>query len=183
MHIQVPVCDQVLSQQAAILLQMLVHHPVPTCASVVLQMLLDNVVELLLAYGSPQLSNVLPFLPRPDPQPTPGVRLTLRHTYEMSQPNTVTIVFESTAARAIGPDLLQVRPDAGGAQVCLAARSGEWLGEMVDKGRGRMRATAGPGESQMGNAHGEEGDKWGRREGNKGEGTGTHGRVREENQP
>jgi hypothetical protein len=69
------------------------------------QMLLDNVVELLLAYGLPQL----PFLPRPDPQPTPGVRLTLRHTYEVVQPNTVTIVFESTSARTVGPDVLQVR--------------------------------------------------------------------------
>lgn len=69
-----------------------------------LQMLLDNVVELLLAYGMPQL----PFLPRPDPQPTPGVRLTLRHTYEVAQPNTVTIVFESTSARTVGPDVLQV---------------------------------------------------------------------------
>lgn len=70
-----------------------------------LQMLLDNVVELLLNYGAPQL----PFLPRPDPQPTPGVRITLRHTYDVTQPNTVTIVFESTAAKAIGPELLQVR--------------------------------------------------------------------------
>jgi hypothetical protein len=69
-----------------------------------MQMLLDNVVELLLAYGVPQL----PFLPRPDPQPTPGVRLTLRHTYEVAQPNTVTIVFESTSARTVGPDVLQV---------------------------------------------------------------------------
>ncbi|WIA18350.1 hypothetical protein OEZ85_009815 [Tetradesmus obliquus] len=70
------------------------------------KMLLDNVVELLLAYGMPQL----PFLPRPDPQPTPGVRLTLRHTYEVAQPNTVTIVFESTSARTVGPDVLQGLP-------------------------------------------------------------------------
>lgn len=70
------------------------------------KVLLDNVVELLLAYGVPQL----PFLPRPDPQPTPGVRLTLRHTYEVAQPNTVTIVFESTSARTVGPDVLQGLP-------------------------------------------------------------------------
>eukprot|EP00878_Enallax_costatus_P022275 GHUV01023620.1.p1 GENE.GHUV01023620.1~~GHUV01023620.1.p1 ORF type:complete len:178 (+),score=50.70 GHUV01023620.1:323-856(+) len=73
------------------------------------QMLLDNVVELLLSYGAPQL----PFLPKPDPQPTPGVRITLRHTYDISQPNTVTIVFESTKAKTIGPDLLQNLPQIG----------------------------------------------------------------------
>lgn len=69
-----------------------------------LQMVLDNVVELLLNYGVPQL----PFLPRPDPQPTPGLRLSLHHTYEVTPPNTVKIVFESTSAKAIGPDILQV---------------------------------------------------------------------------
>jgi hypothetical protein len=79
------------------------------------QELLDNVVELLLAYGLPQL----PFLPRPDPQPTPGVRLTLRHTYEVAQPNTVTIVFESTSARTVGPDILQVRGRARLSKQCL----------------------------------------------------------------
>jgi hypothetical protein len=67
-------------------------------------MVLDNVVELLLNYGVPQL----PFLPRPDPQPTPGLRLSLHHTYEVTPPNTVKIVFESTSAKAIGPDILQV---------------------------------------------------------------------------
>jgi hypothetical protein len=70
------------------------------------KMLLDNVVELLLSYGTPQL----PFLPRPDPQPTPGVRVTLRHTYDVTQPNTLTIVFESTTAKTIGPDILQSLP-------------------------------------------------------------------------
>jgi hypothetical protein len=68
------------------------------------QMTLDNVVELLLNYGVPQL----PFLPRPEPQPSPGLRLSLHHTYEVTPPNTVRIVFESTSARAIGPDFLQV---------------------------------------------------------------------------
>jgi hypothetical protein len=68
-------------------------------------MTLDNVVELLLSYGLPQL----PFMPRSSgPQPTPGVRLTLRHSYEATPPNNVTIVFESTSAQAIGPELLQV---------------------------------------------------------------------------
>jgi len=67
-------------------------------------MTLDNVVELLLNYGVPQL----PFLPRPEPQATPGLRLSLHHTYEVTPPSTVKIVFESTSARAIGPDLLQV---------------------------------------------------------------------------
>jgi hypothetical protein len=68
------------------------------------QMTLDNVVELLLNYGVPQL----PFLPRPEPQPSPGLRLSLHHTYEVTPPNTVKIVFESTSAKAIGPDILQV---------------------------------------------------------------------------
>jgi hypothetical protein len=68
-------------------------------------MTLDNVVELLLSYGLPSL----PFLRPPEPQATPGVRATLRHTYEVTPPNTVKIVFENTAVKAIGPDLLQVR--------------------------------------------------------------------------
>lgn len=70
---------------------------------------LDNVVELLLNYGVP----TLPFLPKPDPQPTPGVRLSLQHTYDITQPNTVTVVFESTTAKTIGPDLLQNLPQIG----------------------------------------------------------------------
>lgn len=68
-------------------------------------MTLDNVVELLLQYGLPRL----PFLSPAEPEPTPGVRATLRHTYEVSPPSSVKIVFESTAVKAIGPELLQVR--------------------------------------------------------------------------
>jgi hypothetical protein len=67
-------------------------------------MTLDNVVELLLNYPTPQL----PFLPRPEPQAAPGLRLSLHHTYEVTPPNTVKIVFESTSAKVIGPDILQV---------------------------------------------------------------------------
>lgn len=81
------------------------------------QMTLDNVVELLLNYGVPQL----PFLPRPDPQPSPGLRLSLHHTYEVTPPNTVKIVFESTSAKAIGPDFLQVREWMGGGGRAAAA--------------------------------------------------------------
>lgn len=72
-------------------------------------MTLDNVVELLLNYGVPQL----PFLPRPEPQASPGLRLSLHHTYEVTPPSTVKIVFESTSAKAIGPDFLQGLPELG----------------------------------------------------------------------
>lgn len=78
-------------------------------------MILDNVVELLLSYGAPRL----PFLPPPEPQATPGLRVTLRHTYEVTPPNSVKIVFESTAAKAIGPDLLQVNLGCRGRGSCL----------------------------------------------------------------
>lgn len=87
-----------------------------------MQMTLDNVVELLLNYGLPQL----PFLPRPEPQATPGLRLTLQHTYEVTPPCTVKIVFESTSAKAIGPDLLQV---CAGVSAAAAAARGSVLPE------------------------------------------------------
>lgn len=75
---------------------------------VITQGWLDNVVELLVPLPSVRL----PFLPPPEPTPAPGLRATLRHTYEVAQPNKVTIVFESTLVQAIGPELLQVRHTA-----------------------------------------------------------------------
>jgi len=42
--------------------------------------------------------------------PAPGVRLTLGHTYEVTGPSTVRIVYEDTFARAIGPDFLAALP-------------------------------------------------------------------------
>jgi hypothetical protein len=73
-------------------------------------MQLDNIVELLLAVGLPRLP-LLTQQPR-EPEPAPGLRITLRHSFEVDPPATVTIVFESTSAKAIGPDLLQASQPA-----------------------------------------------------------------------
>lgn len=72
-----------------------------------IQALLDNVVEFLL---SSPLPNLLFLSSSSEPQPAPGIRLTLRHDFELTGVNTVRIVFESTTAKAVGPDWINSWP-------------------------------------------------------------------------
>jgi len=68
---------------------------------------LNNVVELLANIGLPRL----PFLPVPtEPQMIPGLRVTLGHSCTVQGTADVRIVYDSTAAKVIGPELLEGLP-------------------------------------------------------------------------
>lgn len=73
---------------------------------------LDNIVELLLGGGLPDLPAALLGQARPR-QDTPAVRLTLGHDYEVQGANTVQIVFEDTSAELIGSSWFQNLPRLG----------------------------------------------------------------------